>query len=60
MYVAFRIWNSYLLAREPRDRNAACDRFMDKMSRLTGVFQNETMSLSLIHISSAGICAGSM
>ena len=23
MYVAFRIWNSYLLAREPRDRNAA-------------------------------------
>ena len=25
MYVAFRIWNSYLLAREPRDRNAACD-----------------------------------
>ena len=21
MYVAFRIWNSYLLAREPRDRN---------------------------------------
>lgn len=44
MYVAFRIWNSYLLAREPRDRNAACDRFMDKMIRLTGVFQNETMS----------------
>ena len=44
MYVAFRIWNSYLLAREPRDRNAACDRFMDKMSRLTGVFQNESMS----------------
>ncbi len=44
MYVAFRIWNSYRLAREPRDRNAACDRFMDKMSRLTGVFQNETMS----------------
>ena len=44
MYVAFRIWNSYLLAREPRDRNAACDRFMDKMSRLTGVFQNEAMS----------------
>jgi len=34
MYVAFRIWNSYLLAREPRDRNAACDRFMDKMSSL--------------------------
>ena len=44
MYVAFRIWNSYLLAREPRDRNAACDRFMDKMSSLTGVFHNETMS----------------
>jgi hypothetical protein len=33
MYVAFRIWNSYLLAREPRDRNTACDRFMDKMNR---------------------------
>ena len=44
MYVAFRIWNSYLLAREPRDRNAACDRFMDKMSSLTGVFHNEAMS----------------
>ena len=25
-------------------RNAACDRFMDKMSSLTGVFHNETMS----------------
>ena len=44
MYVAFRIWNSYLLAREPRDRNAACDRFMDKMSSLTGVFHNEAMT----------------
>ncbi len=44
MYVAFRIWNSYLLSREPRDRNAACDRFMDKMSSLTGVFHNEAMS----------------
>ncbi len=43
MYVAFRIWNSYLLAREPRDRNAACDRFMDKMSSLTGVFHDGTM-----------------
>ena len=36
MYVAFRIWNSYLLARELRDRNTTCDRFMDKMSGLTG------------------------
>ena len=44
MYIAFRIWNSYLLAREPRDRNAACDRFMDKMSSLTGVFHDEAMS----------------
>ena len=44
MYVAFRIWNSYLLAREPRDRNAACDRFMDKMSSLTGVFHDGAMS----------------
>lgn len=33
-----------MLAREPRDRNAACDRFMDKMSNLNGVFQNETTS----------------
>ena len=40
MYVAFRIWNSY----EPRDRNAACDRFMDKISSLTDVFHNEAMS----------------
>ena len=25
MYVAFRIWNDYLLAREPRERAKACD-----------------------------------
>lgn len=36
-YVAFRIWNNYLLAKEPRDHNTACDRFMDKMSSLTEV-----------------------
>jgi hypothetical protein len=39
-----RSWSSYLLARETRDRNAACDRFMDKMSSLTDVFHNEAMS----------------
>ena len=30
MYAAFRIWNGYLLAREPRNRAEACDRFMGK------------------------------
>ena len=44
MYAAFRIWNGYLVTREYRERDKACDRFMDKMSRLTGVFQTETMS----------------
>lgn len=39
MYVAFRIWNGYLLAREPAKRAEACDRFMDKMSHFTMTFQ---------------------
>ncbi len=30
MYAAFRIWNGYLLAREPAKRAEACDRFMEK------------------------------
>ena len=34
MYLAVRIWNGYLLAREPRDRDAACERFMAEMSVL--------------------------
>lgn len=39
MYAAFRIWNGYLLARQPRERAEACERFMDGMARLTAVFQ---------------------
>ena len=39
MYAAFRIWNGYLLAREPAKRAEACDRFMDKMSHFTMTFQ---------------------
>lgn len=42
MYAAFRIWNGYLLAREPREREKACDRFMDKMSRFTQMFQERS------------------
>ena len=42
MYVAFRIWNDYLIAREPRDREAACQRFMNKMSRFTMSFREES------------------
>lgn len=34
MYLSTRIWNGYLLAREPRDRDAACERFMAEMSIL--------------------------
>ena len=32
MYVALRIWNEYLKAREPRDRESACERFIGKMN----------------------------
>ena len=42
MYAAFRIWNDYLLAREPRERVKACDRFMDKMSHFTQMFQERS------------------
>ena len=38
MYVAFRIWNSYLRAREKRDRPAACDWFMDRAAHFTMAF----------------------
>ena len=41
MYSALRIWNGYLLAREPRDRNGACDRFMAEMGVLTSAFHGE-------------------
>ena len=37
-YVAFRIWNDYLLAREPAKREEACERFIRKMSRFTDAF----------------------
>ena len=40
-YVAARIWNGYLLAREPRDRDAACDRFMVEVSVLMTALQDE-------------------
>ena len=42
MYAAFRIWTDYLLAREPRERAKACDRFMDKMSHFTQMFQERS------------------
>lgn len=42
MYAAFRIWNGYLLAREPAKRAEACDRFMDKMSHFTMTFQQRS------------------
>ena len=41
MYAALRIWNGYLLAREPRDRSAACDRLMAEMGALTSAFHGE-------------------
>lgn len=37
-YVSFRIWNDYLLAREPAKREEACERFIHKMSRFTLAF----------------------
>ena len=30
MYVALRIWNEYLKAREPRDLESVCERFIEK------------------------------
>ena len=39
MYAAFRIWNGYLVTREYRERDKACDRFMDKMNNFTMAFQ---------------------
>ena len=38
MYVALRIWNEYLKAREPRDRESACKRFIKKMNGFTVLF----------------------
>ena len=38
MYVALRVWNEYLKAREPRDRESACDRFIGKMNSFTALF----------------------
>ena len=41
MYAAFRIWNGYLQARLPADRDTARDKLMEKMSLLTLAFQTE-------------------
>ena len=41
VYLAARVWNGYLLAREPRDRDAACDRFMAEMSVLMAALHGE-------------------
>lgn len=38
MYVALLIWNEYLKAREPRDRESACERFIEKMNGFTALF----------------------
>ena len=38
MYVALRIWNEYLKAKEPRDRESACERFIEKMNSFTALF----------------------
>lgn len=43
LYAAFRIWNGYLLAREPRERNEACERFMYKMETLLMAFQTDNV-----------------
>ncbi len=41
-YTAFRIWEGYLAAREYRNRNAACDRFIEAVSSFTLSFQTNT------------------
>ena len=41
-YAAFRIWEGYLVAREYRNRSAACDHFIESVSPLTLAFQTNT------------------
>ena len=41
-YAAFRIWEGYLVAREYRNRSAACDRFIESVSPFTLAFQTNT------------------
>ena len=41
-YAAFRIWEGYLAAREYRNRNAACGRFIESVSPFTLAFQTNT------------------
>ena len=42
MYAAVRIWNEYLKARLPRDRNTASERFLQKTSALTIAFHTDS------------------
>lgn len=42
MYAAFRIWNGYLVTREYRERDKACESFMDKMGHFTMTFQQRS------------------
>ncbi|MCD8148778.1 MAG: DUF6076 domain-containing protein [Clostridiales bacterium] len=42
LYAAYRIWNGYLIAREYRDREAACDRFTREISHLLLAFRLES------------------
>ena len=46
MYSAFRIWNDYLKAREPRDRKTACENYVRRLSHLILSF-HETNLLNL-------------
>lgn len=43
MYAAFRIWNDYLKAREPRDRKTACEYFVQKECRLITSFHEVSL-----------------
>lgn len=42
MYAAFRIWNEYLKARLPRERDAASERFLQKVSALAIAFHTDS------------------
>ena len=43
-YMAFRIWNDYLKARQPAKRKEARDRFIWSMTALTAAFQQRPLS----------------
>lgn len=47
-YAALRVWNDYLIARLPRDRETARDHFTRKVSSVTGMFSNPPLTYDAV------------